>query len=178
MAKVLGIDAKRPEEPIPPIANADPYAEEDPTVAEWAREHTPGLRDAGRYVYNLFPFLSWIGKYNWTWFLGDFIAGEYNHSQILFTVADLERHHGRRRCRPSIHGLRLSGYSRTSVRSLLILHGCPRLLVLRDFQGYYHWRISHSQTTMIETPQLTFAARRRHVSGHRQRRRARPSGSP
>jgi sodium-independent sulfate anion transporter 11 len=75
VAKVFGIDASRPEEPIPSIANADPYAETDPTVGEWAREHTPTLRDAGRYVYNLFPFISWIGKYNLTWFLGDMIAG-------------------------------------------------------------------------------------------------------
>lgn len=77
VAKVFGIDASRPEEPVPPIANADPYAEDDPTVLEWASELTPSLSDVGRYIYNLFPFLSWIGKYNWTWFLGDFIAGKY-----------------------------------------------------------------------------------------------------
>lgn len=75
VAKVFGIDAKRQEEPVPTISNADIYIEEEPTVAEWAAENTPSLRDVGRYIYNLFPFLSWIGKYNWTWFLGDFIAG-------------------------------------------------------------------------------------------------------
>jgi sodium-independent sulfate anion transporter 11 len=75
VAKVFGIDARRPEEPVPSIHNADIYLEEEPTVAEWAAEHTPTLRDVGRYIYNLFPFISWIGKYNWTWFLGDFIAG-------------------------------------------------------------------------------------------------------
>lgn len=83
VAKAFGIDASKPEEPIPPVANADPYAEEDPTVLEWAKEHTPTGRDVGRYVYNLFPFISWIGKYNWTWFLGDFIAGEYS---LVFDV--------------------------------------------------------------------------------------------
>jgi len=75
VAKILGIDASRPEEHIPPIANADPYAETDPSVSEWTRQHVPTARDAGRYVYNLFPFISWIGKYNLTWFLGDMIAG-------------------------------------------------------------------------------------------------------
>lgn len=75
-AKAFGIDAARPEEPIPPVAGVDIYSEDDPTVAEWAAELVPSLRDVGRYFYNLFPFLSWIGKYNLTWFLGDLIAGE------------------------------------------------------------------------------------------------------
>lgn len=75
VAKVFGIDASRHEEPIPSINHADIYLEEEPTVAEWAREHTPTAREVGLYFYNLFPFLSWITKYNWTWFLGDFIAG-------------------------------------------------------------------------------------------------------
>lgn len=74
-AKLFGIDARRPEEPIPNINHADIYLEEEPTVLEWASELTPSARDVGRYIYNLFPFLSWIGKYNWTWFIGDFIAG-------------------------------------------------------------------------------------------------------
>ena len=89
VAKVFGIDDSRPEEPVPTIANADPYAETDPTVAEWARELTPTIRDVGRYFYNLFPFIHWIGKYNLTWFLGDFIAGMLPPSHVPSSNADL-----------------------------------------------------------------------------------------
>jgi sodium-independent sulfate anion transporter 11 len=79
-AKAFGIDASRREEPIPTVDGVDIYAEDDPTVQEWFAEITPSLHDVGRYIYKLFPFLSWIGKYNLTWFVGDLIAGEYNHS--------------------------------------------------------------------------------------------------
>lgn len=74
--KVFGIDPPHPEEPIPEVAGVDIYSEDDPTVTEWLVEMVPSLRDVGRYFYNLFPFLSWIGKYNLTWFTGDLIAGE------------------------------------------------------------------------------------------------------
>lgn len=87
VAKVFGIDASQPEEPVPRITNADIYLEEEPTVAEWAAEYTPTLRDVGLYIYNLFPFISWIGKYNWTWFLGDFIAGKHIFSCPTFYTA-------------------------------------------------------------------------------------------
>lgn len=82
VAKVFGIDASRPEERIPNITNADIYLEDEPTVTEWATQYTPSLRDCGKYVYNLFPFIHWIGKYNWTWFIGDFIAGKFCHMII------------------------------------------------------------------------------------------------
>ena len=79
VARLFGIDASRPKDgqliSSGITDHAEIYFEEEPTVAEWASEQTPTLRDVGRYIYNLFPFLSWIGKYNWTWFLGDFIAG-------------------------------------------------------------------------------------------------------
>lgn len=52
------------------------YLEPEPTSAEWIREHTPSVREIGVYFYNLFPFLRWITRYNWQWFLGDLVAGE------------------------------------------------------------------------------------------------------
>ena len=85
VAKVFGIDAKRPEEHVPVIPNTEPFVEEEPSVTEWLREIAPTPQGVGRYVANLFPFLSWIGKYNLTWFSGDLVAGEL----ILFVVMGL-----------------------------------------------------------------------------------------
>ncbi|TQV95082.1 sulfate permease [Cordyceps javanica] len=63
------------DDDIPSISNADLFIEREPTVAEFFQEITPSLQDVGRYVYNLFPFIQWIGKYNGTWFIGDLVAG-------------------------------------------------------------------------------------------------------
>lgn len=52
------------------------YLEPEPTSAEWLKEISPSWQDVGRYFYNLFPFLSWITRYNLQWFLGDMIAGK------------------------------------------------------------------------------------------------------
>ncbi|KAF4465434.1 family sulfate permease [Fusarium albosuccineum] len=75
LEKFIGADHHEPEERAPSITNADPYIEQEPTVGEFLAEITPSVHDLGEYLYGLFPFLSWIGKYNWVWFLGDFIAG-------------------------------------------------------------------------------------------------------
>ncbi|KAI0012285.1 sulfate permease [Xylariaceae sp. FL0662B] len=55
--------------------DVDPYDEVDPTAVEWLRSVTPSLRDILLYLYRLFPFLHWITRYNWIWFVGDLIAG-------------------------------------------------------------------------------------------------------
>jgi sodium-independent sulfate anion transporter 11 len=73
--KFLGADHVEPEERAPSITNADPFIEQEPTVGEFLAEITPDIHDVAAYFYNLFPFLSWIGKYNWIWFIGDLIAG-------------------------------------------------------------------------------------------------------
>ncbi|KAM0420802.1 hypothetical protein ACHAPT_011463 [Fusarium lateritium] len=75
LEKIVGADHHEPEEKAPSITNADPYIEHEPTVGEFLREVTPTAHDLAEYLWSLFPFLSWIGKYNWVWFLGDFIAG-------------------------------------------------------------------------------------------------------
>lgn len=55
---------------------ADTYVEPEPTTAEWLSELVPTAREVGLYFYRLFPFLRWITRYNWQWFLGDMIAGK------------------------------------------------------------------------------------------------------
>ncbi|KAJ5296970.1 uncharacterized protein N7443_007863 [Penicillium atrosanguineum] len=51
------------------------YIEPDPTTGEWITAHTPTTKQVGRYFYNIFPFIHWIGYYNLQWFIGDLIAG-------------------------------------------------------------------------------------------------------
>lgn len=75
VAKALGFRTEDRDSDIPSISNADPFIEREPTVQEFLEEITPSLHDVGQYFYHLFPFLSWIGKYNFTWFIGDLIAG-------------------------------------------------------------------------------------------------------
>ncbi|KAH8431740.1 SLC26/SulP family anion transporter [Aspergillus melleus] len=51
------------------------YLEPEPTSFDWLKELWPTWGQFGRYVYSLFPFLSWITRYNLQWFIGDLIAG-------------------------------------------------------------------------------------------------------
>ncbi|KAJ6190868.1 sulfate permease SutB-Penicillium chrysogenum [Penicillium mononematosum] len=51
------------------------YNEPEPTSIDWIREITPSGAQLGRYLLNLFPFLTWIGNYNLTWLWGDLVAG-------------------------------------------------------------------------------------------------------
>jgi sodium-independent sulfate anion transporter 11 len=60
---------------------AERYIEEEPTTAEYLVELIPTLPDIGHYFYNLFPFLKWITRYNWQWFWGDLVAGEFSLSR-------------------------------------------------------------------------------------------------
>jgi sodium-independent sulfate anion transporter 11 len=61
------------------VGTADTYSylESEPTTGEWFREHTPSSGECFNYIRNLFPFLRWISRYNWQWFLGDLIAGKF-----------------------------------------------------------------------------------------------------
>lgn len=91
MAKVFGIDSTRPEEPIPSISHADPYAEDDPTVGEWALQYIPTRDEIVDYVVGLFPFMSWITKYNTTWLVGDLVAGESSPSSVATLRLSVKR---------------------------------------------------------------------------------------
>ena len=86
LAKVLGIklDYRNPTgkevlsrgESVFSVSTADTYVEEEPTSAEWIRETLPSGRDLLHYLYSLFPFVHWIGRYNVQWLFGDLVAGE------------------------------------------------------------------------------------------------------
>lgn len=84
LAKVLGIkldenarhkDTVTRGESLMSINTADTYVEEEPTVAEWFREITPSPKEFKLYLYSLFPFTHWIGRYNLQWLYGDLVAG-------------------------------------------------------------------------------------------------------
>ncbi|KAI9828761.1 MAG: Sulfate permease 2 [Thelocarpon impressellum] len=57
------------------LSSADPYVEEEPSTVEVIKEFVPTPRAIGHYVYHLFPFIHWIGRYNLQWFAGDLVAG-------------------------------------------------------------------------------------------------------
>lgn len=91
LAKVLGIDltpavlARNPPVDIPGEStsqggsirstSSDAYIEEEPTVVEWIGELKPTASGAVEYTLSLFPFVSWIHRYNLKWLYGDLVAG-------------------------------------------------------------------------------------------------------
>ncbi|KAK2011536.1 sulfate permease [Colletotrichum eremochloae] len=84
LAKILGIDLEAStrhqtkelyEHVAKTISPHEPYYEEDPTVKEWLLEHVPTKEGAARYVKSLFPFTTWIFRYNTRWLISDAIAG-------------------------------------------------------------------------------------------------------
>lgn len=62
------------------------YLEPEPTSGEWIREIMPSWRELGVYFYNLLPFLRWITRYNWQWFIGDMVAGKFHSVPRLLSV--------------------------------------------------------------------------------------------
>lgn len=75
LARAVGLDKEVRDDDLPSISNADIFIEREPTVHDFFVELVPSLRDVGLYIYNLFPFIHWIGKYNVHWFAGDLVAG-------------------------------------------------------------------------------------------------------
>lgn len=78
LTRFLGFHQFYPLEEIPPNIPSDtePFFEYDESsTVEFLKQHRPTLCDVRDYFYRLFPFIDWIGKYNWAWFLGDLIAG-------------------------------------------------------------------------------------------------------
>ena len=55
---------------------AETYVEPGPTTEEYFRELVPTPRGILNYLLSLFPFLSWITKYNFQWLFGDLVAGK------------------------------------------------------------------------------------------------------
>ncbi|KAJ2699645.1 hypothetical protein FB645_005261 [Coemansia sp. IMI 203386] len=55
-----------------PIYYVEPLA----SSREWVKHNVvPTRQQAAAYAKSLFPIFSWIYRYNWTWFLGDLVAG-------------------------------------------------------------------------------------------------------
>ncbi|KAI5298705.1 Photosystem I iron-sulfur center, partial [Ascosphaera atra] len=89
LAWALRIDTSRPDinevnypeekvtrgESVLSTLDVDPYVEEEPHTAEYLRGLMPTWREVYQYILSLFPFLNWIWRYNWHWFVGDLIAG-------------------------------------------------------------------------------------------------------
>jgi sodium-independent sulfate anion transporter 11 len=84
LAKVLGIklNYRNPTgetvtkgESVFSVSTAETYVEEEPTSWEWLQRITPGPHEIVAYLYSLFPFVHWIGRYNLQWLYGDLVAG-------------------------------------------------------------------------------------------------------
>jgi len=85
LAKVLGIkiqyrnptgeDRITRGESVFSVSSADTFVEEEPSSLEWIRDVAPSRRTFLNWVYNLFPFTHWIGRYNGQWFIADLVAG-------------------------------------------------------------------------------------------------------
>ncbi|KAJ1799180.1 hypothetical protein LPJ59_002007 [Coemansia sp. RSA 2399] len=54
----------------------DAYVEPRASSKEWLKQNVmPTRSGTAAYAKSLFPIFTWIYRYNWTWFLGDLIAG-------------------------------------------------------------------------------------------------------
>ncbi|KAJ4396942.1 hypothetical protein N0V93_001164 [Gnomoniopsis smithogilvyi] len=53
----------------------DTFVEEPVHVSDYFRTIAPTGKGIYNYVYSLFPFLHWIGRYNLIWLAGDLVAG-------------------------------------------------------------------------------------------------------
>ncbi|KAJ5921726.1 hypothetical protein N7454_009200 [Penicillium verhagenii] len=51
------------------------YNEPEPSSIEWICEITPTGKQVADYFISLFPFLTWITRYNLQWLMGDLVAG-------------------------------------------------------------------------------------------------------
>lgn len=125
------------------------YLEPEPRTADWLAEHVPSPRAVGLYVYNLFPFLRWISRYNLQWFTGDLVAGKQwigcesaSARWMCFAFNTMccirYRCHCRGGCRAAGDGIRQAGLAARTIRPLLVLHGGVAVLVLCNLKGYLY----------------------------------------
>ncbi|KAL0638030.1 hypothetical protein Q9L58_002966 [Maublancomyces gigas] len=57
------------------VLESDSFVETEPTVIEWVGEFKPTGSGFAEYLLGLFPFVSWIHRYNLKWLYGDLVAG-------------------------------------------------------------------------------------------------------
>ncbi|KAI9501437.1 sulfate transporter family-domain-containing protein [Coemansia spiralis] len=70
LADNLDYNVATPEQE--PILYVEPLA----SSKEWIKHNViPTQEKTATYVKSLFPIFSWIYRYNWTWFVGDLVAG-------------------------------------------------------------------------------------------------------
>lgn len=86
LAKVLGIklnyrneldEQLRRGESVFSHRSADLYVEEEPTSLGWILDTVPTGQQLIDWFISLFPFTTWIGRYNLQWFVGDLVAGKF-----------------------------------------------------------------------------------------------------
>lgn len=82
LAKGLGIKVERPVAYQDEVTRGesvfssdDTWVEEPPHTLDVFRELVPTGKETVDYIVSLFPFLSWIGRYNAQWLIGDLVAG-------------------------------------------------------------------------------------------------------
>lgn len=52
------------------------YNEPEPNSIDWICEIAPSGQQLINYFVSLFPFLTWITRYNLQWLVGDLVAGK------------------------------------------------------------------------------------------------------
>ncbi|KAL2265084.1 hypothetical protein VTJ83DRAFT_7594 [Remersonia thermophila] len=82
LQKILDIDPELSKDAPPAVyflshsgSGINCYTEPEPTVGGWLRSLIPTPQSAVRYVRSVFLFTQWLPRYNWTWLIGDSIAG-------------------------------------------------------------------------------------------------------
>ncbi|OAA68478.1 sulfate permease [Niveomyces insectorum RCEF 264] len=82
LAKGLGIKVEKPiayEDEVTRgesvFSADDTWVEEPPHTVDFFLRGVPTGKEVVDYIISLFPFLSWIGHYNFQWLVGDLVAG-------------------------------------------------------------------------------------------------------
>ncbi|KAF3768899.1 putative sulfate transporter [Cryphonectria parasitica EP155] len=81
LAKLFNIKLQENEPYLDEVSREEPesgtavFVEQPVTVSEYFHDISPTGKGVANYVKSLFPFLSWIGKYNFIWLAGDMVAG-------------------------------------------------------------------------------------------------------
>ncbi|KAL8996457.1 MAG: hypothetical protein Q9169_004051 [Polycauliona sp. 2 TL-2023] len=70
-----GLDDVSRGESVYSVSSADTYVEQEPSVWEWISSIFPNGSGILHWAYHLFPFVHWIGRYNFQWLYGDLVAG-------------------------------------------------------------------------------------------------------
>lgn len=70
------------------------YIESEPTVLEWLKQFHPTTHGIWMYLFSLVPFVTWIGRYNKKWAMGDIIAGVTVGCVVIPQGSEFSTHNG------------------------------------------------------------------------------------